>query len=184
MLCVTLSQPLPVTVDLAQSGDNLIPRLRAGDMDALSAVYQRHAADMLGVAYRLLGSRSDAEDLLHDLFVGLRDSLSRYREEGRFGGWLRQHTVRLCLMRLRSGRRRREWSLQDSLPQQDPPGHAALREAIGRLSDDDRTIVLLKAIEGYSHAEIAELLEIKRGTAGVRLHRAMERLRELMKEDR
>jgi RNA polymerase sigma-70 factor (ECF subfamily) len=175
---------LPVTTPIAESGDRLGPRIRAGDMDALSAAYRQFAADMLGVAYRLLGSRSDAEDVVHDLFAGLQESLGSYHEDGRFGGWLRQRTARLCLMRIRSGKRRREWSLTESLPQQDLASHASLREAIARLSNEDRTIVLLKAIEGYSHSEIADLLGIRRGTAEVRLHRAMERLRQQMKEDR
>ena len=180
---MTLSQPLPVTAPLADVGDRLIPRIRAGDMDALSTIYRHYAADMLGVAYRLLGSRSDAEDVLHDLFAGLQESLGKYRDDGRFGGWLRQRTVRLCLMRMRSGKRRREWSLEDSIPQQNPASYAGLREAIARLSDHDRTIVLLKAIEGYSHEEIAAMLGIRRGTAEVRFHRAMDRLRALLKED-
>lgn len=181
---MTLSQPLPVTVDSADPGDTLIPRIRAGDMDALSQAYQRHAADMLGVAYRLLGDRSDAEDVVHDVFVALPERLRDYRETGRFGGWLRQLTIRSALMRMRSGKRRREWSLEESIPANDVADGSLLREALGKLSDDDRSIVVLKSIEGYSHEEIAGLLGITRGAAEVRHHRAMERLRELVKEER
>jgi RNA polymerase sigma-70 factor (ECF subfamily) len=180
---VTLSQPIPATIDTG-TGDSLISRTIAGDMDALSALYRQHAADMLGVAYRLLGSRSDAEDVIQELFSTLAGALGDYREAGRFGGWLRQRTVRLALMRLRSGRRRREWSLDESIPAIDPADGMLLRDALNRLESDDRTIIMLKAIEGYSHPEIADLLGIKRGTAEVRLHRAMERLRALVKEER
>lgn len=168
----------------AGPGDTLITRAIAGDMDALSALYQRHAADMLGVAYRLLGSRSNAEDVIQELFADLPERLREYREAGRFGGWLRQLTIHRALMRLRSERRKREWSLTESIPAADPADGIVLRDALARLAGDDRTIVMLKAIEGYSHTEIAELFGIKRGTAEVRLHRAMERLRALLKEDR
>jgi RNA polymerase sigma-70 factor (ECF subfamily) len=87
-------------------------------------------------------------------------------------------------MKLRSGRRRREWSLEESIPTVDSGEGASLRDALNRLPADDRTIIVLKAIEGYSHSEIADLLGIKRGAAEVRMHRAMERLRALVKEDR
>jgi RNA polymerase sigma-70 factor (ECF subfamily) len=184
LFVVTISRPLPVTLSDTGPGDTLIPRVLAGDMDALSILYRRHAADMLGVAYRLLGSRSDAEDVIQDLFVALPEALRDYREAGRFGGWLRQLTVRRSLMRLRAGKRRQEWSLEESIPAADPADGRTLREALSRLSGDDRTIVMLKAIEGYSHNEIADLLGIKRGTAEVRMHRAMERLKALVKEER
>jgi RNA polymerase sigma-70 factor (ECF subfamily) len=151
-------------------------------MDALSALYQLHAPALLGLARRLTGSPSDAEDVIQDLFVGLPEAIHHYEEQGYLRGWLRRITVRLALMRLRAGRLRREETIEAHHPaaRDDALRDTALREALASLAPDDRTIVVLKVVEGYDHREIAELLGIRRGTSEVRLHRAMARLRQLL----
>ncbi len=139
---------------------------------------------MLATAYRLTGSLADAEDVIQDLFVGLPAALARYDERGSFSNWLRRAAVRLALMRMRSSMRRREWSLElaDTMVGAPPAEVGQTREALAALTAEDRTIVILKIVEGYGHSEIAELLGIKKGTAEVRLHRALTRLREHLEE--
>lgn len=153
-------------------------------MDALSRLYQLHARELLGLARRLTGSIADAEDVVQDLFVGLPEALRRYDERGYLRGWLRRLTVRLALMRLRSGRLRRESDLDDRIAASRAAEHRQVHEAIDRLGPDDRAIVVLKIVEGYEHAEIAELLGIRRNASEVRLHRALARLRKQLEEDR
>src|SRR6059036_838784 len=87
---------------------SLIAEARAGSPDALSALYLEHGAALFRLAYRLVGGREDAEDVVHDVFVGLPEALRRYEERGSFGGWLKRVTARVALMKLRSGKRRRE----------------------------------------------------------------------------
>jgi RNA polymerase sigma-70 factor, ECF subfamily len=154
-------------------------------MDALSAVYREYASALLPLAVRLTGGRSDAEDVVQDLFVGLPKALARYDDRGRFLPWLKRLTVRAALIRLRSGRRRRETGLVEveSLWTGDTAEDTSLRDALDHLDPDDRAIIVLKVVEGYSHEEIATLLGIRRGTSEVRLHRAMERLRSALKEE-
>jgi RNA polymerase sigma-70 factor (ECF subfamily) len=146
----------------------------------MTQAYHRHAAGLLALVYRLTGSSADAEDLVQDLFIGLPEALDRYQERGRFDGWLRSLAVRLSLMRLRSERRRREVNLEQIGSLANRPGEAPdtdLWRALGELPADQRAVVVLKVVEGYSHEEIAELLGIRRGTSEVRLHRALRRLR-------
>jgi RNA polymerase sigma-70 factor (ECF subfamily) len=149
-------------------------------MDALSGLYQLHATELLNLARRLTGSLPDAEDVVQDLFVGLPEAIGRYREQGYLRAWLRRLTIRLALMRLRSGRLRREETIETHSPSVpgDVLGDTAVREAMATLTPDDRAIVILKIVEGYDHREIAELLGIRRGTSEVRLHRALARLRQ------
>src|SRR4029079_17621038 len=90
---------------------DLIPRIRRGDPAALTAVYRAFGGALLALARRLTGSESDAEDVLHDLIVGLPDAMRNYDERGKFRAWLKQVVVRMCLMRLRAARRRRETGL-------------------------------------------------------------------------
>lgn len=159
-----------------------LARLRAGDAEALSEAYRRHAAGLLALVYRLTGSAEDAEDVVQDLFVGLPEAVRHYREQGRFESWLRRIAVRLALMRMRAGKRRREVALEpagDSLPSRSssPGDDLYLWNELQRLPEEARTIVVLRVVEGYSHEEIAQLLGIRRGAAQVRYHRALNQLR-------
>src|ERR1051325_8321041 len=79
----------------------LIAAARRGSADALGAMYDRHAGPLLAIAYRLLQSRGDAEDVVHDVFVGLPELLRKYEERGALAAWLKTVTARVALARLR-----------------------------------------------------------------------------------
>jgi RNA polymerase sigma-70 factor (ECF subfamily) len=90
---------------------DLIARIRRGDPTALTAIYRAFGGELLALARRHTGSDADAEDVLHDLIVGLPDAMRSYDERGKLRAWLKQVVVRMCLMRLRAARRRRETGL-------------------------------------------------------------------------
>src|SRR5438876_11176990 len=100
---------------------SLITEARAGSPDALSALYLEHGAALFRLAYRLVGAREDAEDVVHDVFVGLPEALRRYEERGSFAAWLKRVTARVALMKLRRGKRRREVALDNAARQAEPP---------------------------------------------------------------
>lgn len=159
--------------------------LRAGDPEALDACYRQHAPELLTLALRLTASRSDAEDVVHDLFVGLPEALAHYEERGKFGAWLARIVVRLVLLRQRAARRNSSTDALDEIAAPELPGSDAwlrqrLMEALRTLSPALRHVFVLRAIHGYSHAEIGVLLEITPGTSEVRLHRATRELRTLL----
>lgn len=164
-----------------QRATDLVERIRSGDPGALSAAYFQFAGQLVRLAERLLGSRAEAEDAVQDLFVALPEALEQYQEQGRFAGWLNRALVRLVLMRLRGQRRRRETDLETDATHLTVAGHPVeqldLERALRLLPDDDRTIVVLKAIEGYSYEEIAALCGLRENTCAVRYHRALNRLR-------
>src|SRR5919199_6553251 len=86
----------------------LAARARAGSADALAELYARTGPALAALARRLTGSREEAEDVLHDVFLGLPEALRHYDERGRLEQWLRRVTARVALPRLRARRRRRE----------------------------------------------------------------------------
>lgn len=88
-----------------------IDAARAGSPDALAGLYRLHGAALYRLAYRLTGTREDAEDVVHDVFVGLPEALVRYEERGNFTAWLKRMTARVALIRLRRRKRRREVTL-------------------------------------------------------------------------
>src|SRR5262245_23735384 len=79
----------------------LVRATSAGDVDALAELYRRFAPALMAVAWRLLQSREAAEDVVHDVFVGLPEALRKYDERGRLGAWLKQVTARVALSILR-----------------------------------------------------------------------------------
>ena len=168
----------------------LVARVRRGDPDALSDLYARYGNMLMAVAFRLVGSRTDAEDVLHDVFLGLPEALRRYDERGALEAWLKRVTARVALTRLRSRGRAREVSLNDE--DVSLPSHAsmerladviAVQRAIDALPETLRLVFVLREVEGYSHAEIAELLEITTNASEVRLHRAIRSLRRTLSDE-
>lgn len=84
----------------------LVARVRAGEPAALGELYSRYARPLFGLAQRLMGPEQDAEDVLHDVFLGLPVALRQYEEQGSLDAWLKRVTARVALNRLRSHRRR------------------------------------------------------------------------------
>lgn len=177
------TRPIPVPQPVL-TGADLLAALQRGDPAALGAVYRRHAPALLLAARRLLGDAAEAEDVVQDAFVALPEALGRYREEGKLGGWLRTLVMRLALMRLRKGRR--TGRMPDTLAAPAGPeaeGRITLAALLARLPEEQRVVVVLRTIEGYAPEEVAELLGVRRNTVDVRLHRAMARLRTLLREE-
>jgi RNA polymerase sigma-70 factor (ECF subfamily) len=166
------------------SDADLAAAIREGNADALGELYRRYSEKLMAVAYRLLWSRDEAEDVLHDVFVGLPKALRKYDERGRLEPWLRRVTAHVALSRLRAGRVEfggdpdsaadEGISLEESM---------TLRAAVASLAPSLRAVLVLKEIEGFSHAEIGAMLGISKGASEVRLHRAIAALRERMTRD-
>jgi len=155
----------------------LAQQARAGSTGALGDLYRLYGTALFRVAYRLTGSREDAEDVLHDVFVGLPEALQGYKEQGRLDAWLRRITARVALMKLRKGRRQAALQLEPDAEPAPERDVEELQAAVNALPVSLRSVVVLKEIEGYSHAETAEMLGITVVTSRVRLMRAMSRLR-------
>lgn len=164
----------------------LITLARVGSPDGIAGLYRAHARSLFALAYRLTSSREDAEDIVHDVFLGLPEALRHYEERGQAGAWLKRITARVALTRLRSGHSRREVNLENisdlaaPASEQSSISGTSLSRALDVIPEDFRQVFLLKEVEGYSHAEIADLLDISVGASQVRLHRAMKLLRRML----
>lgn len=154
----------------------------AGDIGALGALYDEYAKPLYRTALRLSGNSEDAQDIVHDLFVGLPEALRHYDEQGKLDAWLRRIVVRLALMRHRGDDRRREVPLDagaepTSVSRADSRLEVdEVQRAVDALPTPLRAVLVLKQIEGYTHDEIAQLLGISAGASRVRLTRALNAL--------
>ena len=156
-----------------------------GEQHELSALYAEYGSLVYRTARRLTGNRADAEDVTQEVFVRLPVSAAGFTgDSDRFPAWLRRVAVRASLMRMRGSRRRHEVGVEDVAALITPPDRTldriTLATALARLSVEHRTVFLLKEVEGYDHAEIAELVGITVSNSEVRLHRARRQLRELL----
>jgi RNA polymerase sigma factor, sigma-70 family len=183
---------------MAGSADQeLVRRFQDGDTDAFSELVRRYQDRVFTICYRWLGDREVAAEVAQDVFVAVFRSLGRFRGEARLSTWLTRITVNHCKNRRLYHRRRardRHEPLEglrgDDLPPRqlahEGPGtdrkalvseaEDALSEALAALDDDHRAIVVLRDIDGLAYEEIAELLDLPRGTVKSRLHRARAEL--------
>ncbi len=163
----------------------LARRAARGDREAIKSLYEEYSEQLFAVAYRLTESSADARDVLHDVFCELPRAIRGFDRARPLGPWLRAVASRAALDQVRTERRRREipiGSAPDELPEEASPEFPVLNSmvverALSLLPEELRTVVVLKEMEGYSHRQIAELLDISPRTSERRLHEAREFLR-------
>lgn len=148
----------------------LVRRAQEGDDEAFEVLLIRHFDDAFAVALGVAVDRDEAEDVLQDAFVRAWERIGQCRHPERFRGWLGTVVRSTALNRVESRKRRRQTPLDDVTlaAETDPPSaraeraelRARLEAALQTLSEVQRQAVLLYDLEGWSHAEVAELLEI------------------------
>jgi RNA polymerase sigma-70 factor, ECF subfamily len=168
----------------------LARRCRAGAPDAFEEIYRAHAPRLFGLACRFVG-RTDAEDLLQDIFLSAHRKLEQYKGDSSLGTWLFRLATNQCLDHLRS-RGARFANMTDGLenePVATGPASGSLggvvdrldlERALAELPDGCRAVFVLHDVEGFQHGEIGEMLGIADGTSKSQLHKARMRLRGLL----
>ncbi|QMW02523.1 RNA polymerase sigma factor [Spirosoma foliorum] len=157
----------------------LIAALKRGESRAHKVVYERFAGKMLAVCTRYCANRDDAEEVMIDGFMRVFEKIEQFREDGSFEGWIRRVMVTESLMFLRKNKQwRQEIPIEEVTVEPDyawadtAVNENDLLRMVNQLPDGYRTVFNLYAIEGYSHAEIAEMLGISEGTSKSQLSRA------------
>jgi RNA polymerase sigma-70 factor (ECF subfamily) len=171
--------------------DGLAVAARAGDADALGAVYEACAGATYTLIRRLVRRDAVAEDLLQETFADVIRNVARWEGRAPLPMWIRAIAVRRSLMHLRSPwTRSLEWL--ELLPGAEPaePGHDArcdqerdLEHALMTLPPLSRAVVWLHDVEGYTHEEIAAQLGRTPSFSKSQLSRAHARLRQALRDD-
>ena len=163
--------------------------IAGGERDALAELYQRTRTAVYGLALSYLKNAQDAQDLTQDVYVQVWDCAEQYRPTGSPMGWLLTVCRNLCLMRMRREARHAALSPEAcaAIPTQecglDAVERALLQGALARLADAERRIVLLHAVPGLKHREIAALLELPLPTVLSKYHRALKKMRSFLEGD-
>src|SRR3989338_344972 len=165
----------------------LIARAQGGDLSAFDQLVLRHQGTVYAVSLRMLGNADDAQEVAQDAFVRAYRAIGTFRHEAKLSTWLVSITMNLCRNRRRWWARRKRVivaSLDDPLETQegtlahetpDPaptPARAAeqseqrqqLIAALQLLPETDRTVIVLRDIQGYAYEEIAQILGCRLGT--------------------
>ena len=167
----------------------MLLRVAEGEREALAELYQHTRAAVYGLALSYLKNTHDAQDLTQDVYVQVWDCAAQYHSTGSPMGWLLTVCRNLCLMRLRREERHaalseEEW---DAIPAQECGLNAdertLLQGALASLADEERRIVLLHAVTGLKHREIAALLELPLPTVLSKYHRALKKMRIFLEGD-
>ncbi len=167
---------------------SLVESARKGDRLAFERLYRRHRDRIYALVWRLCGGDAGlAEDLLQEAFIRAWQKLDSFRGDSRFGTWLHRLSANVALSDRRSRMRRltRETELDVTAERKaagDRDVYAGkrmdLEKAVSTLPERARTVLVLYDIEGYSHAEIAEIAGMAVGSSKAQLHRARKLVRE------
>jgi RNA polymerase sigma-70 factor, ECF subfamily len=162
-----------------------LARARRGDRAAHAELYASFAGPVFTLARRMLASKALAEDVLQETFVEVLCKIDGFRGEAEFGTWIKRIAINKCLMYVRSSWVVRRVSADgDEVLVEHRSGaldqQLALERALDQVPDVARAVVWLHDVEGYTHAEIGQLMGRTASFSKSQLMRAHERLRALL----
>ena len=177
----------------------LIVRSKDGDLQAFNFIVQRYQSQVLNLSARIIGDRGRAEDVTQETFISAYQAIGRFRG-GSLRAWLMRIAANASRDSLRGSQRRPEQSLDESLEsasfqpvsaEPSPEEHAErselnkeLQKAILALSDNQRAVLVLIDVQGFSYEETTESVGASIGTVKSRLNRARRRVRDILMERR
>jgi RNA polymerase sigma-70 factor, ECF subfamily len=168
------------------SDADIVRRIRSGDGAAFHQLVDRFGPALFGLAASLVGNAADAEDVVQETFSGAFRGLHAFRGDSSVKTWLTRILVRQVAAHLRG--RKRAIRLVEARASGDaaaaPSADARMdvREAVAKLSPEHREVVVLREFAGLSYEEIAQVLDVPRGTVESRLFRARREMQELLKD--
>jgi RNA polymerase sigma-70 factor, ECF subfamily len=186
---LTVEMP-PLSQTSVTYGDEaaLIRRAQQRDARAFEQLYRQHVPRIYALCLRLTANVRRAEELTQTAFIQLWEKLPLFRGESAFSSWLHRLAVNTALMDFRAAQRRESrvvgvpdlTVLETPQPPTTPGARLDLEQAIATLPPQARTVFVLHDIEGYTHEEIAALMELQPGTSKAQLHRARQLLQKAL----
>lgn len=140
---------------------------------------------MYTIAFRMLNDSEEANDILQEAFIQVFRDIEKFRRESTVGAWIKTIVIRSALKKIRE-RNKSGFGSVPEFPENEPVVWPSwinsndLEKAILSLSESYRIVFLLIEVEGYSHKEVAEMLDMPVGTSKIRLFRAKQQLRQLL----
>jgi RNA polymerase sigma-70 factor, ECF subfamily len=176
---------------LLRADEDLMPLVEVGDAEALATLYDRHGRAAYSLAYRLMGEKQEAEDVVQEAFVKVWRSAGGYRVgRGSVRTWILSivHNRGIDQIRSHASRRRTQDKVEASAPTSEPSEafsetwknsqREQVREALNTLPHEQLKILELAYFSGYTHVEIAERLDLPLGTVKGRMRLGLRKIRD------
>jgi len=181
----------------------VIESCKAGDEKAFAEIVLHYQKKVFNIAYRMLGNLEEAKDLAQEVFISVFESIKDLKEEIKFDAWLTQITLNHCRNRWKYLKRRQYFnsdSLDDPIetedgnmpkaiadPSENPEAlyekkmvQQFIQSGLLKLKEDQRELLVLRDLQGFSYEEMGELLGLPEGTIKSKLHRARMDLKEVL----
>jgi len=183
----------------------VIESCKAGDEKAFAEIVLHRQKKVFNIAYRMLGNLEEAKDLAQEVFISVFESIKDLKEEIKFDAWLTQITLNQCRNRWKYLKRRQYFnsdSLDDPVETEDGDIPKAIydpssnpetlyekkmvqqfiQKGLLKLKEDQRELLVLRDLQGFSYEEIGELLGLPEGTIKSKLHRARMDLKGILEK--
>ena len=177
------------------SNSELVRKSQLGDKAAFEQLVIRHQDLVFSLAYKLTGNREMANDVAQEAFIRAWKAIEKFRGDSTFSTWIYRITVNTAWTLRKKAKKHNTLNIDDTyepivIDEKKDPELVAINSdlssvlinALDKIPIDQRIIVELKNIEGRSHKEIADYLDISVTAAKVRLHRAHQKLRQILEE--
>jgi len=178
----------------AESDRELVTAFLNGEMKSFDAIVRRYSDMIFNLCYNIMKDYDEAADCAQDVFIKVHKNLHRFEFRSSLSTWLYSIAVNTCRNKITSSYFKRVMPVGDSgridllHREDDNPAlkfeksekEAAVREAISRLPEDERILIVLRDLEGRDYEEISEITGVKTGTVKSRISRGRHRLRGLL----
>ncbi len=171
-----------------QLDESLFLRIAAGEKEAFCTLYETCSSSVFAYALSILRNRDDAEDAMQDTFIKIKSAAHLYKPQGKPMAWIFTITKNVCLMMIRKNAHVVHLPEEDAQPDlgldqiENAVDRMTLEKSFTVLPEDTCQIIMLHAVSGMKHREIAELLNLPISTVLSKYNRGIKRLQTELKE--
>lgn len=164
-------------------------RISRGNRDAIGDIYELTKSGVYGFILSILKNPDDAEDVLQDTYIKICSSADMYTSQGKPMAWIFTIARNLCLMKLRKQSKQAdipdfEWEkIEDGNSEFGTEDRMVLEAAMSKITEEESQIVMMHAVSGIKHREIAEVLDMPLATVLSKYNRALKKLQKALSEE-
>jgi RNA polymerase sigma-70 factor (ECF subfamily) len=189
---------------LSENEKYLLGLSKKGDIEAFEMLMEKYQKKVFNIALRLLGNHDDASEVTQEVFIRIYKSIGSFKGESQISTWIYRIATNVCLDELR--KRKRKWvmsldeeyhkengdyiiQVEDNKPTPDVIMEQktiknAVNNAIDKLSEKYKLIIILRDLQGFSYEEISDMIKTPVGTVKSRINRARLQLKELLLKEK
>lgn len=185
---------------LQHQEEDLIEKAKAGDVKSFEILIANYKKRAFNIAYRMLGNLEDANDVTQESFLKIYRSIDKFKGKSSFSTWLYSIVSNTCIDFIRKNRKKTTISIDTNY---DEDGYEieiadekntteslfekkeiirSIHDAINRLNHDQKIVIILRDIQGFSYFEISKILNISEGTVKSRISRGRKNLKNILEE--